>query len=207
MKRFAIERKNEATITREDVDAGAMQTVLTLAQSQREPGIEPNPFSERVAWVRSYWHEGTTWGLCLYTGPDLVDIAEYHRVCEVPFVEFREVDELTDDLATVNDLGLTELLEGESLFTIEAPLGADATADAAAFARLPRTLTEAAGGLEGSFDHVRWIRAYWDAERRGVLSLYATREAATIDALTRLLDGSGVTVRPVTEISPGEYLG
>ncbi len=205
MKRFTILRTLDAGTTREDWDAGAMETLLNLRAQQL--GVETNPNFAEVEWVRSYWHEGSTWGMCLYAAPELDQVANYHEICEVPFAEFREVDELTDEGVAINEFGLTEVLEGESLFAIQATVEPDASADTATFARLPRTLTEAAAGLEGSFDHVRWVRAYWDAERRAVLSLYATREARTIDALTLLLDGSGVTVRPVTEIAPGEYLG
>lgn len=205
MKRFAILRRLETTTTREDWDAGAMQTLLNLrAEHTDKVGTQPNFRS--VAWVRSYWHEGSTWGLCLYEAPELAEVANYHEICEVPYVEFRDVAEASADDVELNEFGLTALSEGESLFTIEAVL--DATEpDEPAFATLPASLAGASGGLEGSLDHIRWVRAYWDEERGSALALYATREAGTITALAQVLEGSGATVRPVVEIAPGEYLG
>lgn len=204
MKRFAILRDNDPAATRTDVDAMAMQTIINL----RAPnlGVAVMPRFVGVDWVRSYWQEGNAWGVCLYEAPGPQPLVEYHDMCGPPYVEFREIAEFTAPGAEVTSAGTTALSEGETLFTIETTLEADEPR-AASFASLPATLTQAAGGLEGSLDHVRWVRAYWDGERRRALSLYVTREAATVEALSRVLEPAGAIVRPVTEIAPGEYLG
>ena len=44
-----------------------------------------------VDWVRSYWHEGSTWALCLYAAPNPGQVTAYHQLCDLPHLAFHEI--------------------------------------------------------------------------------------------------------------------
>src|SRR3546814_15605979 len=47
-----------------------------------------------LEWVRSYWQEGSDWGLCLYTARSESELELYHTACALPYVSFVPVDEV-----------------------------------------------------------------------------------------------------------------
>ena len=187
MKRFAILRNPDPKTTRADIDAGAMDALLSLAGVQATPGEAYDPIVAGISWVRSYWAPGTSWGLCLYTGRDETAIEEYHRLCEVPFVTIHEVDEvaLADAAPYLPALSRTE----PGILAIEAPTG---------------------GGTPGAETWTdlapHWIRSYHDRALGTVVAAFRL-DGLDLGAVEERAASEGWVLHRVVEIRPEEYLG
>ena len=210
MANYAILRDMDPTWTRADVDAGAVQTLFNMRLGRRYPELAWEPRMIEVDWVRSFWQEGTNWGLCLYTAPESQQIADYHSLCGVPYVEYHEIEEHFSPELCDPESGDMMLSDSTvTLFTVELALDVDEVG-VATFERIEALLGSAAEPIptlvEGPTDHIQWIRAYWDRTRRVAVAFYAVENESALRFLEELFDGSDVAVRPVVEITPAEYL-
>lgn len=179
MKRFAILRDVDPDVVREDIDAGAIETILNLA-FKGEDALQP---AGNVNWVRSYWSPGNRWGMCLYTGTDDVAIERYHEVCELPYVTITQVEEADDPGAGDyrNGLSRTE----PALLAVERPIRTDYSS------------WESLGA--------RWIRSYLDGQHGAEVALVRPGDGRLCD-VQGLVAERGWTAHPVVEIRPEEYL-
>ena len=184
MKRFAILRNLDPNLTREDLDSGAVESILNLAVQEVDPGEASNPHVTPVNWVRSYWEPGTSWGLCLYTGHDELSIERYHDFCEIPYVTIREVIETERAEAPA----LTEADGDPAFLTIEAP--SDGIPHGA----------EAWGDLAPN-----WVRSYTGIDAKFVVALFQSDGIDPEDLEARAL-ANGWTVHRIVEIRPTDYL-
>ena len=187
MKRFAILRNLDPEMTRQDIDSGAVETLISLSVQDIDPGAEFNPEITGVNWVRSYWAPGTSWGLCLYTGRDEEAIERYHSVCEVPFVTIREVSE--------TDSGVAEPHFGGAGSSEPAILAIEARMDGGP-----------AEGKEWGALAASWVRSYTDTGEGTVVGLFRT-DRLDIDAVKRRARTRGWTLHDIVEIRPSDYTG
>jgi hypothetical protein len=203
MPRFAILRDVDPNLTRADIDANAVQQIFNLAAVSVPPDVAFDArisMDSQLSWVRSYWHEGTRWGLCLYTARSKEELELYQMQCDVPFVEVREVRELASPEATEGENGRTRAADGAVLLGIEVP-GAGRDIET-----MPVPWALLADGGEGTAGALEWVRTYLDEERQAAVSVYvaASREAA--DAVRVVFERAGVVVHEVTEIYPEDYV-
>lgn len=187
MKRFAILRKLDPNLTREDLDSGAVESILNLAVQEVDPAEASNPHVTPVNWVRSYWEPGTSWGLCLYTGHDELSIERYHDFCEIPYVTIREVHE-TEYPENAVPRDKVSLIEPR-LVTVEAN-GARFSADVKSWGELAP----------------HWVRSYTDVNGQFVVALFQS-DGIDMDALEARALENGWTLHRTVEIRPGDYLG
>ena len=187
MKRFAILRNLDPNLTREDLDSGAVESILNLAVQEVDPGEASNPHVTPVNWVRSYWEPGTSWGLCLYTGHDELSIERYHDFCEIPYVTIREIHETEcpENAAPLNKV----LLREPRMITVEAD-----------GARFPRD-AEAWGDLAPNC-----VRSYTGVDGQFVVALFQS-DSIDMPALEARALENGWTLHRTVEIRPGDYLG
>lgn len=203
MPRFAILRDLDPNMTQEDVDAGAIQSLFSLAAVNVAYEDRYDPDQGGIGWVRSYWQRGSNWGLCLYTAPDEDALEHFHRTCDVPYVSFSPVAELASPRRTDPDTGRTRLEPDDVLFAIETTVPEGAGPGPALFEDISSLLGDVAGEL--SSDAFTWVRSYWDEASGRVVALYAAPSREAIDALEAVLADASVPVRPITEIYPDDY--
>jgi hypothetical protein len=207
MSRFAILRDVPSDLTRADIDATAVQQIFNLAAVSVPADVawESRISDEsQLSWVRSYWHEGTRWGLCLYTARTKEELELYQLQCDVPFVEVTEVTEFASPETTDGEKQRTATPERSVLLGVEHPVPGAGEVDAPMFADLTAWLGESAG--QADLEGIRWVRTYWDGVRRSAVSLYAAPGRESADAATLLLRRAGVVVHEVTEIYPEDYI-
>lgn len=141
-----------------------------------------------VVWHRSFGIDvpGPVTGFCVYGSETLRTLLEQQRMCWVPFTEAREVQEACGD---ASGLGPCEPPEGTSLFLVERIFDAPAL-----LSRVAQSNTAAQTG------RVRWVRSYWDAERRHSRCIFAAPEARDIE--NAVCDGTITAIAPVLEEHP-----
>jgi len=176
LKHFAILRTVPDNLTWDQFDAAAIQNLLNLHVMGDPRNIEWTALVPDVAWVRSYWEPGSTWGTCLYAAPDEPTVRQWHDVCKVEYAAIREVE--VEEAAGASDeysRGYHAPRDGEPLIVVETPGGVDMTPGAGA----------------------RWIRTYRDTEGGRELRLYAREDGG---------DGfSTIAARRVVEVRPADY--
>jgi hypothetical protein len=183
MKRFAILRDLDPGMTREELDAGAIQTIVNMGLGSVEPAIAWEPRISGIRWIRSYWAPGTNWAVCLYTARDAESIDIYHSMCNLPFVSYAEIEE-SERAGGPLPPGFGE--GAPRLLCIEAP--SESIGD-------PFTW--------GLLD-ARWIRSYTDVSDGRILAVF---EADGLE--TRALPERSNTdwiFREIVEVTPSEYL-
>lgn len=160
-----------------------------------------------ISWVRTYWQPGTGWATCLYAARDANAIELYHNVCGVPYVEFNEITELVPEVTDAKTFEGAEPGHDAPLFAVDTPVPAAADVDARLFADATRFLSIAGcPDVADTSGAVRWIRTYWDEGRSRALALYAAPSPDFIEDLAATCPPD-ITVRPVTELRPEEYVG
>ncbi|MGD9933062.1 MAG: hypothetical protein AB7T37_05015 [Dehalococcoidia bacterium] len=210
MKKFAILRSVEPTMTRSEVDVAALQSIFSLGAIDIPPDEAYDSRLTResqLSWIRSFWHEGSDWGLCLYTARSVVDLEVYHTECAVPYVAFDPVAELRSDRFTEAESGRTRLPAGCVQFSIEATLPPTVAAESGDLENI-RWLAAQCGAVipEGLTGPVHWVRAYVHESSPRVLAVYAAPDETTRQKLTEAFEAARATVRPLTEITPEEYI-
>ena len=200
MKRFAILRDFDPATTQEDIDAGALETLLNMASADLVKGMIWEPGLYGVSWIRTYWQPGTGWAMCLYGGETEESIEHYHSLCDVDYVEIREVSELGPESIEGTD-PREEAGDGQEIIAVEGR-GQPANDDEATMRQLGTLLrsAEERGGLAPS----EWIRTYWDGERGVAVSFFAAD--ARWEEVRDALEPHGYTVRRVLKVDPREYL-
>jgi hypothetical protein len=201
--RFAILRDVDPNLTRAEIDANAVQQIFNLAAVSVPRDVawdDRISIESGLSWVRSYWHEGTRWGLCLYAARSKEELELYQVQCDVPFVEVREVRELASPQATEGENGRTRAADGGVL------LGVEGRGEGRDVEGMPTPRKLLADWGEGTAGALEWVRTYLDEERQAEVSVYmaASREAA--DAVRVVLERAGVVVHEVTEIYPEDYV-
>jgi len=175
MKNFAILRSVPTDLTWQQVDAAAIQNMVYMGLSEDDRDIAWEPRMLGVAWVRSYWEQGSDWGTCLYTAKDEESVREWHDLCGVAYAGITEIEIEEAPGMESYPRGFHEPREAAPLVAIEAP--ADGCAGAP-----PKGL--------------RWIRTY--RGHGGELQLFLPE--AEIDGLP-----APARVRRVVELRPEDY--
>ncbi len=193
MNRYAILRQISPSMTRQEVDAAALETLFNMSAMNVPEEDAWEPRLTGIGWVRSYWEPGGSWGLCLYRAKDAGAVELYHRSCNVPYVEFGEVQEVSA-AGRETASGRTLVPAGHELLTVEfAAAGANVD---------ERWFVDAVCG-----EALTWVRAYRDQRRGRAVALYSAPDADAVQTVSDRLQRSGVVVRRVVEIHPDEYLG
>ncbi len=179
MKRFAILRDVPPDMSWEQVDAAAIQNMISMGLSEDDRHIAWEPSVLGVSWVRSYWEPGSSWGTCLYTAPDGETVKRWHDLCQVPYVSIREIEVEEDpEIEDKYPRGFHETRDGAPLVAVEA----------------------ADPGSPALEDGYRLIRKYRYPDSREELQLFLPTGPERPPAPT--LPG---IVRRVVEIRPGDY--
>ncbi|HET7738999.1 MAG TPA: hypothetical protein VFK32_10535 [Tepidiformaceae bacterium] len=210
MRKFAIRRALDPTMTRDEVDAGALQSLFNLSAINVpiEEAFDPRLSRDsELEWVRSYWQEGGDWGLCLYTARTESELALYHTACALPYVSFTAVDELWSPDSTDPTSGRAVVPPGAVLFTLEGALAATAPVepgpgDVESFLRR----LDYGGVVTPGEAGTRWVRAYVDTESRVVIGTFLAHDERTYLAIAGRAQDTGVIIRRVIEVTPSEYL-
>jgi hypothetical protein len=188
VKRFAILREIPPTLTWDEVDSSAVQNIINMGLTDITPDIAWDPSVIGVKWIRSYWAQGTDWGLCLYTAESADNVKAWHDQCGVPYAGIQEVEEL-EGAPVEYEPGFHKDVDASRLVALEG------RADAMFQEALPHAL------LAGS----TWIRAYVDQRASQVFALFTASESADPAALMEL-EAAGWKARRVVEIKPGNYI-
>lgn len=186
MKRFAILRPGDPSVTRQDIDSWAILNTVALLYNELEKHTAEWPDIRAVSWVRSYWAPGTSWSMCLYTGPDLANVGRYNEFCSMPFLAINEVVETACVDAELRLANLSQTIPG--LITVVAS-GEDLPDGAAAW---------------GEFAP-QWVRSYVGTSQNEVVAAFVA-DGLDFDALKAQTDKNGWTLHRVVEIRPDEYL-
>jgi hypothetical protein len=184
MPKYALLRQFDPATTRAQLDGLALQNQAALATYIYRGGSQPTAGDHGIRWIRSYWEQGGTWGMCLYESPDLPSLADFQEFCSMPFLEGREVVEI--DREAPGDASTSAGLPRVALTVKVPPDEAE-----------PRTFLAALAP-----DPATWLRAYWDPERRRATALYATPSPEGLVARVGRVDGRPATI---VEITPEEY--
>jgi hypothetical protein len=183
MPKYALLRQFDPAMTRAQLDGLALQNQAALATYIYRGGSEPRSGDHGIRWIRSYWEQGGTWGMCLYESPDLPSLADFQEFCSMPFLEGREVQELD------RETGAASASDGLPRVALTLKVPADAAEPGTFLAGLAP-------------DRATWLRAYWDPERRRATALFATTSPEAFLADVRNVDGRPATI---VEITPEEY--
>lgn len=156
MPKYALIRELDPNMSRAEID-GAALTVLASEKSYVFRGQEvPQDGDHGIRWIRTYWEQGGTWALCLYEAPDFPALTAFEAVCDMPFVDGYEVEEIAgQDQAA---------LDGDRV-AVSMAVDGEANAKAAA-------LTMVNGDSRETPDGTSWIRTYWDPEGQRVTALF-----------------------------------
>ena len=215
VRKFAIRRSLNPTMTREDVDAGALQSIFTLSAIGVPPEEAFDPRLSRdseLEWIRSYWQEGSDWGLCLYTARSESELELFHTACALPYVSFTAVDEVGSIETSDPITGRALVPPGAVLFTVEGTLErtiAESPSGLPELDDLESLLEQLEGGevIRGAAAGVRGVRAYVDNEEGRVIGTFLAPDEPSYLEIADSAQGSRVTVRRVVEVTPSEYLG
>ncbi len=175
-------------MTRAQLDGMAIANLAALSSYIYRGGTTPRTDDHGMRWIRSYWQQGGTWGMCLYESPDVETLVDFQTLCGAPFVDICEVVEIEGG-ALPEAIGARIAL---SLRLTEA----DAQDPAAALASLGDSATEdSRPGL---------IRAYWDAKERKATALFETSDPGSFE---RVVARAQPEARPalIVEVTPDEY--
>jgi hypothetical protein len=176
---YTLFRNYDPALTRAQLDGMALASLATLDTFIYRGGTAMQTADHGIRWVRSYWEQGGTWGLCLYEAPNREILAIYQDLCGLPFRAMEEVVELPGTASTKNG----------SRVAVEFRLDPDA--DAPRHAAL-------LGGASATLD-----RLYWNAPGgRAVAVFCVPDESAAKSLLAREASGPSAAV---VEISPDEY--
>lgn len=188
LPKFALGRYFDPAMTRAQLDGMAIANLAALSSYIYRGGTTPRTDDHGLRWIRSYWQQGGTWGMCLYESPDVEALIDFQTLCGAPFVDIREVVEIEGDTlpAAVGDrialsLRLTE---------------ADAQDPAAALAGF--------GGSAPDGYRPGLIRAYWDAKERMATALFETSDPSSFE---HVVASTAPEARPalIIEVTPDEY--
>ena len=158
--------------------------------SVQSPGL---PASPPVYWHRSFGIDrpGTVQGFCVYEADSLRGIERQQRICWIPFIEAREVEEAR---GTDVGLGPTAVPEGMSLFLVERSFSEPTS--------LAAIETENARIQESN---VVWMRSFWDAERQLSRCIFAAPTEAEVEVALRGGGQASLDVAPILEEHPSNF--
>ncbi|MBK6318938.1 MAG: hypothetical protein IPF51_09200 [Dehalococcoidia bacterium] len=154
MPLFVVSRTYQETSMVEDPEFGM---VHFLAMSWNEP---------RYDWVRSFGR--SSFGFCVYRGPDALELGIQQRLCRLDYDEVREVEEVP---GASSGPGIDRAPDGWSLFLAERTFPQGSSSADVLHANAPH-----AEGVACAL----WLRSYWDPERATSRCIFAaeTSEAA-----------------------------
>ncbi len=190
MKLYAIRRNHiPPEMTWTEMDGAVIEILMNQGIGLDEDAVPWEPRVLGVEWVRTYWAPGTNWGLCLYTSPTDQKVKDFHELCDVPYAEIREIDQVEPEAASTDyRRGFHEALEEPPLLAI----------------------TGTKAGIEdaivGSNGAVRWIRTYADKNGESATALVEPASASRTDLEADLV-AAGFEIRRVVEFSRSDYAG
>jgi hypothetical protein len=180
MPKYALERILPSNLTREQIDGMVMANLNALETYIYRGTNEAHLDDHGIRWIRTYWEEGGNFGMCLYEAPNLRVLDDYQRLCGLPYIEAREVEEVP---------GSTESAGGEHLVAkFDLPAAA-----------APEDSIEALAGLAQG---TPVIRAYWDRDRHRAVALF---DSADPVGAARLAAAAATPPTRIIEVDPTEY--
>jgi hypothetical protein len=185
MPKYALVRDLDPGMTRAEIDGLALNALSAQQSYLFRGGDVPLSGDHGIRWIRSYWEQGGSWALCLYQAPSLAVLTHFQGVCETPFVDGYEVDELSDPAADGD--GSTT---GGHRLAVTFDLGTDGNPN-----EVPQAVTSRA--------EAGWVRTYWDPVGYRANALFRTEAADA--ALEELRDPEIQRIAKVIEIDPSEY--
>ncbi len=178
---FTLWRSFDPAWTDEDFEKMHVRAISGLASSPP------------VYWHRSFGIDrpGTVQGFCVYEADSLRGIERQQRICWIPFIEAREVEEAR--AATVG-LGPTTSPKGMSLFLVERsfPEPTSLTAIETANAQFQKS-------------NVIWMRSFWDAERQLSRCIFAADSEEELQAALQGHAQISLEIAPILEEHPSNF--
>ena len=191
MPKYALIRQLDPAMTRAEIDGLALNTLASLASYLFRGEDVPQTGDHGIRWIRSYWEQGGSWALCLYQAPSLAVLTHFQGVCETPFVDGYEVDELSDPEA-----GRNTGADGDHRVAVTFDLGTHGSPDAVSRA------VSGPVGAEGR-SAAGWVRTYWDPVGHRATALFRVEDGeAEVSALRKL---EVQRIAKVVEVDPSEY--
>ena len=194
MPKYALVRSYDPEMTRAQVDGLALSNIAALDTYVYRGGKTIQTQDHGIRWIRSYWQQGGTWGVCLYDAPDLEVLSAYQDLCASPFLEAREVLDLAPQSDSAGGDGArvaVDLVLGN---------GPDGLLDHLAAMANPETKT---GTKTDSTESVRLVRAYWSDRDRRVTALYETTNPEALEQ--RMAEVAESQPARIVELSPADY--
>jgi hypothetical protein len=145
-------------------------------------------FEPRFYWQRSYGLEipGVLEGFCVYEGPSRQELSRQQLLCQVPFEEVREVEELCGQS---RGAGPDEPPLGLSLFLVERDFPSAVSAE---------DLRASNTGCDSTNTGVAWMRSFSDGHRASSKCVFA---AASEAILREAVAGSDATIQRIEKVA------
>ncbi len=160
MPKYTLLRAFDPEMTRAELDGMALASMATLATYMYRGTERPQTSNHGIRWIRSYWEQGGTWGMCLYEAPDLAVLSDYQDLCGTGFIEGREVVEIAGAAPTADDT--------PTRVAVSIRLDRDQELPS------PRLLADLSAMATADDGLTRFARAYWCDETRTATALFET---------------------------------
>ena len=186
MPKYALRRHFSPLMTRAELDGMALASMAALESYLYRGGNTPHSGDHGIRWIRSYWEPGSTFGMCLYEAPTLEVLQDYQYLCNLPFLDAKEVVEVPGPL----DRSTTKAAHDRVAVSI----------------RLDGAFADPVGALSevvASRSAAALVRAYWDEQEQLATALFETDDG---DEFAECVASIAEHSHPrIVEISPEEY--